>query len=184
MNDDGISLDKRSVGLGKAHLELLVAACRKFLWCINFAVSPNSWKMQKMSSLKIKGYTVILITWKAVFQIVPEFATWHANSHVQVWPLVCYLYMCYPFIISTLCVLTFSYRFTALAMHGCCVDPYRFKVSLVLCVCVQNTFHVFSWPMSSTRSWSTLLSSTLTGLCRWWKSSWSSPPRLTKQSHA
>ena len=30
MNDDGISLDKRSVGLGKAHLELLVAACKNF----------------------------------------------------------------------------------------------------------------------------------------------------------
>ena len=27
---DGISLDKRPVGLGKAHLELLVAACNNF----------------------------------------------------------------------------------------------------------------------------------------------------------
>ena len=30
MDDVGISLDKRPVGLGKAHLELLVAACNNF----------------------------------------------------------------------------------------------------------------------------------------------------------
>ena len=47
MDDVGISLAKRP---GKAHLELLVAALqlvtilRKFLWCTNFAVSPNSQK--------------------------------------------------------------------------------------------------------------------------------------------
>ena len=29
-DDDGTSLDKRPVGLGKAHLELLVAACNNF----------------------------------------------------------------------------------------------------------------------------------------------------------
>ena len=30
MDDDGISLDKRPVVFGKAHLELLVAACNHF----------------------------------------------------------------------------------------------------------------------------------------------------------
>ena len=62
MDDVGISLDKRPA---KAHLELLVAASsklRKFSWCINFAVFPNSRKTRKLSSSKIKGYTVLLIT--------------------------------------------------------------------------------------------------------------------------
>ena len=55
---DGISLDKRPA---KAHLELLVAASnklRKFSWCINFAVFPNSLKTRKLSSSKIKSYMV------------------------------------------------------------------------------------------------------------------------------
>ena len=60
--DDGTSLDKRPVGLGKAHLELLVTAYSKLLWCINFAALPNSWKTRKLSSSKIKGYTVSILT--------------------------------------------------------------------------------------------------------------------------
>ena len=59
MNDGGISIDKRPVGLGKAHLELLVAACNNFEKNINFAVFPNSQKKcENLSSSKIKGYTV------------------------------------------------------------------------------------------------------------------------------
>ena len=77
MDGDEISLDKRPVGLGKAHLEQLVAACNNF-WKI-FAVFPNSRKMQKLSSSKIKGYTVyrnqgVLICESPLLKVLHAFA--------------------------------------------------------------------------------------------------------------
>ena len=52
---DGISLDKRP---GKAHLELLVAACNNFEKIFVVHKFSNLRKTRKMSSSKIKGYTV------------------------------------------------------------------------------------------------------------------------------
>ena len=55
MDDVGISLDKR---LGKAHLELLVAAYNNFEKIFVVHKFRGFPKFAKLSSSKIKGYTV------------------------------------------------------------------------------------------------------------------------------